>query len=36
MGIDLCDVVAKENGNKSSHGYKLAKILMALLFCELV
>ena len=35
MGIDPSDVVAKENWNKSSHGHKLAKILMTLLFCEL-
>ena len=34
MGDELRDVVAKENWNKSSHGHKLAKILMALL-CEL-
>ena len=35
MGIDPCDVVAKENWDKSSHGQKLARILMTLLFCEL-
>ena len=35
MGIGPRDVVAKENWNKSSHGHKLAKILMTLLFCEL-
>ena len=32
MGIDPSDVAAKENWNKSSHGHKLAKILMNLLF----
>ena len=33
MGIDLRDVVAKENWNKFSNGHKLAKSLMtALLF----
>ena len=31
MGIDLCDVVAKESRNKSGYGHKLAKILMTLL-----
>ena len=32
MGIDPRDVAAKENWNKFSHGHKLAKILMTLLF----
>ena len=35
MGIDPRDVHAKENWNKSSDGYKLAEILMTLLFCEI-
>ena len=35
MGINLRDVDAKVNWNKSSHGHKLAKILMTLHFCEL-
>ena len=32
MGTDPRDVVAKENWNKSSHGHKLAKSLMTLLW----